>query len=131
LTIVKDSPTTALSTADKGRGRVLNWDELGGESPTMYRFRGLDHGATFCVLVSDMAPGAGPRLHRHPYEEVFVVHEGRARFAAGEDAIEAVAGQVVVVPAGTPHRFVNVGDGPLRVTSVHPHPSGDVEWLED
>jgi mannose-6-phosphate isomerase-like protein (cupin superfamily) len=27
-----------------------------------------------------------------------------------------------VVPAETPHRFVNTGDGPLRQISIHPVP---------
>ncbi len=39
-------------------------------------------------------------LHRHPYEEVFVVQEGTATFTAGDETIEAKGGQVVVVPAG-------------------------------
>ena len=112
-------------------GRVIGWEELGGQSATQYRFRGGEHGATFCVLVGDLPPGQGPRLHRHPYEEVFVVHEGRATFTAGEETLEAGVGQVVVVPAGTPHKFVNAGAGRLRVTSVHPRPQTEGEWLED
>ena len=111
-------------------GRVVNWGDLGGESPTHFRFRGGEHGASFCVLVADLAPGDGPRLHRHPYEEVFVVHEGRATFTAGEETLDAEVGQVVVVPAGTPHKFINTGEGRLRVTSVHPRPQTEGEWLE-
>jgi mannose-6-phosphate isomerase-like protein (cupin superfamily) len=83
------------------------------------------------VLVTDLPPGEGPRLHRHPYEEIFVVHEGRARFTAGAEEFVAGVGQVVVVPAGTPHRFVNVSEGRLRVMSVHPRPQADREWLSD
>ena len=111
--------------------RVLGWEDLGGDGPTHFRFRGGEHGASVCVLVGDLAPGEGPRLHRHPYEEVFVVHEGRARFTAGGEELVAGVGQVVVVPAGTPHRFVNAGEGRLRVTSVHPRPQSEVEWLAD
>ena len=83
------------------------------------------------MLVGDHPPGGGPRLHRHPYEEVFVVHAGRATFTAGDETLEAGVGQVVVVPAGTPHKFVNAGGGRLRVTSVQPRPHFEVEWLED
>jgi hypothetical protein len=35
---------------------------------------GTDIGAGVCVIVVDSDPGDGPRLHRHPYEEVFVMH---------------------------------------------------------
>ena len=59
----------------------------------------------------DAPPGGGSRLHRHPYEEVFVVQEGSATFTAGDDVIEATGGQVVVVPAGVAHKFVNSGAG--------------------
>ncbi len=111
-------------------GRIVSWEELGGESPTHFRFHGGAHGASVCVLETDLPPGHGPRLHRHPYEEVFVVHEGRATFTAGEETLEATVGQVVVVPAGTAHKFVNAGEGRLRVTSIHPRPQTEGEWLE-
>ena len=111
-------------------GRVVGWEDLGGDGPTHFRFRGGEHGASFCVLVGDHPPGGGPRPHRHPYEEVFVVHEGRATFTAGGETLEAGGGQVVV-PAGTPHKFVNACGGRLRVTSLHPRPHSVVEWLED
>ena len=110
-------------------GRVVGWEDLGGDGPTHFRFRGGEHGASFCVLVGDHPPGGGPRLHRHPYEEVFVVHEGRAAFTAGGETLEAGVGQVVV-PAGTPHKFVNAGEGRLRLTSVHPRPQTETEWLD-
>ena len=39
-----------------------------------------------------------------------MVQEGSATFTAGDDVIEATGGQVVVVPAGVAHKFVNSGD---------------------
>ena len=62
----------------------------------------------------DAPPGSGPKLHRHPYEEVFVVQEGSATFTVGEATIEVSGGQVAVVPAGVPHKFVNSGTRRLR-----------------
>jgi mannose-6-phosphate isomerase-like protein (cupin superfamily) len=111
--------------------RIVGWEELGGSSPTSYVFTGEGHEATVCILVADLPPGDGPRLHRHPYEEVFVLHEGRARFTVDGRAVEAGVGQVVVVPAGVPHKFVNAGEGRLRITSVQPSPQRIGEWLED
>ena len=111
--------------------QVFGWEELGGDGPTHFVVTGEQVGAGFCVLVADLPPGDGPRLHRHPYEEVFVVHEGWATFTAGEATLEATVGQTVVVPAGTPHKSVNAGDGRLRITSVQPSPQRLGEWLED
>jgi mannose-6-phosphate isomerase-like protein (cupin superfamily) len=70
-------------------------------------------------------------LHRHPYEEVFVVQEGTATFTAGEDVIEARGGQVVMVPAGVPHKFVNTGAGRLRQIDIHASERFVTERLED
>jgi mannose-6-phosphate isomerase-like protein (cupin superfamily) len=91
---------------------------------------GTDIGAGVCVIDVHSAPGEGPRLHRHPYEEVFVVHEGHATFTFGDEEIEAGPGDVLVAPPGVAHKFVNTGDGPLRQVDIHVSPSFDTEWLE-
>ena len=48
-----------------------------------------------------------------------------ALFTAGEDELTVTAGNFVVVPADTPHRYVGASDEAVRVISVHP--SGKVE----
>jgi mannose-6-phosphate isomerase-like protein (cupin superfamily) len=82
------------------------------------------------MLIVVDAPPDGPKLHRHPYEEVFVVQEGSATFTVGEDVIEARGGQVVVVPAGVAHKFVNSGAGRLRQVDIHASDHFVTEWLE-
>jgi quercetin dioxygenase-like cupin family protein len=94
-------------------------------------FEGGDLGAGVCVIKVDMAPGEGPRLHRHPYEEVFVVLEGDAEFTAGDERLRATAGESIVVPPDTPHLFVNAGEGRLRLVAIHVSPAFDTEWLEE
>jgi quercetin dioxygenase-like cupin family protein len=113
------------------RARVLDQTDL-RQSATAYEFEGYNHGAIGAsVIVVDAPPGSGPRLHKHPYAEIFVVLEGQARFTAGEAVIEAVGGQIVVVPAGVPHTFVNSGTGPLRQVDIHPSGQFITEWLDD
>lgn len=63
--------------------------------------------------------GHGPPLHQHPYEEIFIVRQGRALFTVGDEQLEAVAGQVVFAPANVPHTFVNLGPGILETTDLH------------
>lgn len=87
-------------------------------------------GAGVSIIVVEVPPGGGPKLHRHPYEEVFVVQEGTAKFTAGDEKIEARGGQVVVVPAGVAHKFVNSGSGWLRQVDVHACERFVTEWLE-
>jgi mannose-6-phosphate isomerase-like protein (cupin superfamily) len=92
---------------------------------------GDEHGgAGVCLLFVDAPPGRGPSLHQHPYEEVFILTEGRGTFWAGDEEAELEAGQVLIVPANTPHRFVNTGDGPLKQIDIHVSPSFATEWLE-
>ena len=52
------------------------------------------------------------------------------RFTLGEETLEATAGQIVVVPAGTPHKFISTGVGRLRQISIHPAVRMETEWLE-
>jgi mannose-6-phosphate isomerase-like protein (cupin superfamily) len=76
-------------------------------------------------------PGRGPRLHVHPYAEIFVVQEGHATFTLGESIFEVDAGNVVIGPAGMPHKFINSGEGVLRTINMHPSTAVIQEWLED
>jgi mannose-6-phosphate isomerase-like protein (cupin superfamily) len=58
-------------------------------------------------------------VHKHPYAEVFVVREKDVTFTAGDDLVEATNGQIVVVPAGVPRKFVNSGTGRARHIDFH------------
>ena len=110
--------------------RVIDMaDPTRGDDPN--EFQGYHHDACVSFIVVDASPGGGPKLHRHPYEEVFVVQEGTATFTAGEEVIEARGGQVVMVPAGVPHKFVNTGAGRLRQIDIHASERFVTEWLED
>jgi mannose-6-phosphate isomerase-like protein (cupin superfamily) len=112
---------------------VLNRTELprDGDSNTV-EFEGYRFGeATLSFIWIDMQPGEGPRLHKHPYEEIFIIQEGRATYTVGSTTLDAQAGQVIVVPPDTPHKFVNSGEGPLRQIDIHASKRFITEWLED
>jgi quercetin dioxygenase-like cupin family protein len=87
-----------------------------------YEFVGEGHGAPISAYIVKAKPGQGPPLHTHPYVEVIFVLEGSATVTLGEEQREAKAGSIVVVPANTPHRFVNSGDTPLRQIDIHASP---------
>jgi mannose-6-phosphate isomerase-like protein (cupin superfamily) len=94
-----------------------------------FEMLGEQIGANVSVIVVDNAPGDGPRLHKHTYAEVFVVLEGEAMFTLGDEERLVRGGEVVVAPAGVPHRFVNSGQGRLLQVDIHEHPKFDTEWL--
>jgi mannose-6-phosphate isomerase-like protein (cupin superfamily) len=114
-------------TGDPGE-YVIKVDELSsGENSSV--FDGHEHGAQVSFFLSHNKPGTGPELHRHPYEETFIVEEGEVLFTVGERTVEATGGDIVVVPAGTPHKFVSRGPTHRQV-SIHPVARMETEWLE-
>jgi mannose-6-phosphate isomerase-like protein (cupin superfamily) len=93
-------------------------------------FEGKGYGAGLTLILVDAETGHGPNLHRHPYEEIFVIHAGIGRFFVDESEAEARAGDIVVAPAGTRHRFVNSGRDRLQLTAIHHNANFVTEWLE-
>lgn len=83
------------------------------------------------VIFVDAEPGRGPRLHKHPYAELFFVIEGQATFSDGARERVVRGGEAVIVAPGQPHGFVNSGDGPLRQIDVHLSSSFVTDWLDE
>ena len=74
-------------------------------------------------------PGAGPPLHiHHDAEEVFHIRSGRYRFHCAGQVTEAGDGDMVVVPRGAPHTYLNVGSGTGRMI-VTMRPGGFEEFF--
>jgi len=71
-------------------------------------------GASLTCIETVNAPGFGPPLHRHRETEIFYVLEGRYLFEVDGNRFEAGVGDVVTVPGGAAHGFVNISDTPAR-----------------
>jgi mannose-6-phosphate isomerase-like protein (cupin superfamily) len=116
-------------TPDRDGGVIIPFDEL-EHSKHSHEFVGAEHlDVPFCVILVHSAPGVGPKLHRHPYLEVFIVEAGEATFRIGEESIVVAAGHVVVSPAGEAHGFTNTGSDELRLTAIHGASRFTTEWL--
>ncbi|MDV3223095.1 cupin domain-containing protein [Intrasporangium sp.] len=112
-------------TRSDGRDDGEDWTE---------NYERLPGGAGISIILeSTTKEGVGPRLHQHPYAETFIIRRGTATFTigSGDAAHEVVgrAGQVLVVPAGTPHRF-RTGQGGYEAVHVHANAEFITEWLE-
>ncbi|WP_161958479.1 cupin domain-containing protein [Ornithinimicrobium cavernae] len=81
------------------------------------------------ILESTTREGVGPRLHRHPYAETFVIRRGSAVFTIAGATVTGHAGQVLVVPAQTPHTFAT-GPGGYEAVHIHAAEAFETEWLE-
>ena len=94
-------------------------------------WQGAARGANICVIANHIERvGGGPKLHKHPYAETFVIRGGRALFTIGDETVEATAGQILVCPPDTPHKFENLGPGALETIDIHENGSFITEWLE-
>ena len=84
------------------------------------RFEGRDIGTGVTVLFcATNKIGEGPGWHVHPYDEIFIVRAGRALFTIGEEKMEGRSGDIVLGPSGIPHKYRNLGPGPLETTDIH------------
>ncbi len=78
----------------------------------VFRTTSAQTGGESVVVETFVAPdGAVAAAHVHPaQEETFEVVAGELEFKLGRKKFVARAGDRVVVPAGTPHRFRNAGE---------------------
>ncbi|QUJ75251.1 cupin domain-containing protein [Sulfitobacter albidus] len=83
------------------------------------------------LFFSTDAVGKGPSWHVHPYDEIFIIKRGRARFKVGDEIIDAEEGDIVMGPAAVPHKYENLGPGPLESIDIHLSRSWVQTDLED
>lgn len=70
--------------------------------------------------------GKGPKWHVHPYDEIFIIRQGHARYKIGDDVFEAHEGDILLGPKNVPHKFTNIGPGRLDTVDIHCSP----EWIQ-
>jgi mannose-6-phosphate isomerase-like protein (cupin superfamily) len=92
--------------------------------------KGQDHGATISLILDNGDPCQGPRLHRHPYDETWVIQEGTLTFQLGDEQISAGPGDIVIAPPNAPHKFTNNGTERSKAVCIHASPTMITEWLE-
>jgi mannose-6-phosphate isomerase-like protein (cupin superfamily) len=118
-----------LAVTDQTTGHIVPFDEL-EHSEHSHEFVGAEHGdVPFCVILVHSRPGVGPKLHRHPYPEVFIVESGQVTFQIGDRQVVVEGRHVVVSPPGEAHGFTNTGTDELRITTIHGAGRFDTEWL--
>jgi quercetin dioxygenase-like cupin family protein len=86
------------------------------------RFEGEGHGSSVSFFVVRNRPGEGADKHRHPYDETFVILDGRIEVIVDGELRMLGAGTIAVVPAGAWHEFKNRGEEVSLMVNIHPSP---------
>jgi len=91
-------------------------------------FNGFENNANVSFFLVDFSPGVGPKKHRHPYEETFIVLEGEIEAIVEGKTYLVKEGNIMVVPAGKWHEFTNKTDKKIKTVNIHPVAVMDTEW---
>jgi quercetin dioxygenase-like cupin family protein len=82
----------------------------------------------YCLIDMLVPPGGGPPPHRHDFEEMFTILDGEIELTFRGEALRAVAGSTVNIPANAPHSFKNKSDKPARLLCMCT-PAGQEEFF--
>lgn len=100
-----------------------------GEATETQVLIGVDDGApNFAMRRFIMGEGGGMPRHTNTVEHEQYVLRGRARVGIGDDVHEVAAGNVLYIPAGTPH-FYEVVEAPFEFLCMVPNAPDRIEIL--
>ena len=88
----------------------------------------------FVMRVIDLAPGASPHYHAHPWEHEVYVLAGKGELQGENSVTELVEGNVIYIAPNEPHGLSNPGDVPFRFICLIPLSAhgntADVRYLD-
>lgn len=106
------------------RALVLNADEVkaverGSGIRSIPLFGGENAGVKFATGMTVFPPGGAIVLHSHNVDESVTVIEGSGRAEIGGEEFAVRRYTTTYVPAGVNHRFINTGDGQMRIFWIY------------
>jgi quercetin dioxygenase-like cupin family protein len=90
---------------------------------------GPDEAPHFALRRFIMQPGGGMPNHTNTVEHEQYVLRGRATIGIGKETHEVKAGDVVFIPAGTPHWYRAHGGEPFEFLCIVPNEEDRIEVL--
>lgn len=124
------APTPAGEPVVKRAAEVPSSTVAAGTAARVQVLLGSDDGAPhFAMRRFTMGAGGGMPLHTNAVEHEQYVLTGRARIRVGEETHEVAAGDVLYIPAGTPHSY-RVLEGPFEFLCMVPNAPDRLEILD-
>ena len=92
---------------------------------------GPDEAPNFHMRRFKIEAGGGMPAHTNTVEHEQYVLAGRAKIGIGDDMIEVKEGDVVLIPAGTPHWYRVQGNETFEFLCMVPNLPDEIEIIED
>jgi len=101
-----------------------------GTGTTRQVLIGPELGPHFAMRRFIMQPGGGIPNHTNTVEHEQYVLTGRARLGIGDEVREVAQGDVVYIPAGTPHWYEVQGSEPFEFLCMVPNAPDRMEMIK-
>lgn len=100
-----------------------------GKGVSMKMLLSPDEAPNFAMRNFIIEAGGYMPLHTNTIEHEQFVLSGRARIQLGEETIEAVAGDVLLIPAGVAHSYATIGNEAYSFLCLVPKGEDRIEIL--
>src|ERR1700746_385953 len=104
--IPPDDPARSVATASPDHARSLEPLGVVGDTYTIL-LSGRDTAGRYTLIDMHVPPGGGPPPHRHDFEEMFSIIDGKIELTFRGQTSTARTGDTVNIPANAPHGFRN------------------------
>jgi quercetin dioxygenase-like cupin family protein len=101
-----------------------------GRKTTRQVLIGPEEAPHFALRRFEIQPGGGMPPHTNTVEHEQYVLSGRARIGIGDDIHEVQSGDVIFIPAGTPHWYETTGDEPFVFLCAVPNLPDEIRLVE-
>ncbi|MDP7029871.1 MAG: cupin domain-containing protein [Phycisphaerales bacterium] len=108
-----------VRTCDPAQATEVSADDVTGVAMQMMVGR-EDAAPNFAMRHFVVAPGGHTPLHQHPWEHEVYVVEGHLQAECNGERRSVSAGDVLLVPSGSMHQFVNSSDADARFLCLVP-----------
>lgn len=92
---------------------IGNWEHIGRFQARSGVTRRVFSGEKSMMVLNELLPSAKPALHQHSHEQLTYIIQGSARFVIGNEVVDLVEGDVILVPPNVPHSMEVTSDEPV------------------
>src|SRR3972149_4707405 len=90
-----------------------NWNSMKRDESRNSVTRRVFTGKNSMMVLNELLPSSRPNLHQHPHEQLTYIVEGTCRFVLGDDVLDLVAGDVILIPPDGPPSLEVTGATPV------------------